>query len=331
MVEVVRGDIVESRHRVDVAVVDADGGVYASVGDIDGHTYYRSASKPMQALPLVEEGVVERFGLTVDELSLSCASHEGEVAHVAGARSILKKAGADESLLRCGAHAPFSSEAALALAASGEEPGPIHNNCSGKHAGMIALAIAMGWDPVDYHLAEHPVQERMLDEIVRFSGVSADRIPMGVDGCGVVCFAVPLSDMARSFASFAVAADQGEPACRIVDAMTSAPFMVGGTGRTCTDVMAMAGDRVFVKLGAEGVYGAGLRGRGLGVAIKVEDGGRRAVEVALLRTLNVLGAVTDDEAEALRAHGRPKITNTRAEIVGELRPAFELTIAGSGV
>ncbi|MCH1569975.1 MAG: asparaginase, partial [Longimicrobiales bacterium] len=147
----------------------------------------------------------------------------------------------------------------------------------------------------------------------------------------VVCFAVPLSDMARSFASFAVAADRGEPAGRIVDAMTSAPFMVGGTGRTCTDVMATAGDRVFVKLGAEGVYGAGLRDRGLGIAIKVEDGGRRAVEVALLHTLNALGAVTDDEAEALRAHGRPAITNTRAEIVGELRPAFELTLAESGV
>ncbi len=331
MVEVVRGDIVESHHRVHVAVVDAHGGVYASAGDIDGLTYYRSASKPMQALPLVEEGVVDLFGFTVDELSLCCASHEGEVAHVDGVRSILKKAGADESLLRCGAHAPFSQEAALALTVSGEEPGRIHNNCSGKHAGMIALAIAMGWDPIDYHLAKHPVQERMLDEVVRFSGVSANRIPTGVDGCGVVCFAVPLSDMARSFASFVAAADRREPAGRIVDAMTNSPFMVGGTARTCTDVMATAGDRVFVKLGAEGVYGAGLRGRGLGVAIKVEDGGRRAVEVALLHTLNALGAVTDDEAEVLRAHGRPEIKNTRDEVVGELRPAFDLNTAGSGV
>jgi len=329
MVEVVRGDIVESRHRVHAAVVDDQGRVFATVGDIEGLTFYRSAAKPMQALPLVEEGVVDRFGLTVEELSLCCASHEGEAAHVDGARSILEKAGADESLLRCGAHAPFSPQAASVLAESGEEPARIHNNCSGKHAGMIALAIAKGWDPIDYHRAGHPVQNRMLDEVVRFSGVSADRIPTGVDGCGVVCFAVPLREMARSFASFTAAADRGEPAGRVVDAMTSAPFMVGGTGRTCTDVMMTAGDRVFVKLGAEGVYGAGLRGRGLGVAIKVEDGGRRAVEVALLHTLNALGAVADDEARALGTHGRPHVTNTLGEVVGEVRPAFDL--AGVGV
>jgi L-asparaginase II len=331
MVEVIRGEIVESRHRVHVAVVTADGDVVASVGDIDQQTYYRSAAKPMQALPLVEEGVADRFGLTVDELSLCCASHEGEPEHVAGARSILAKAGADESMLCCGAHAPFSPEAASVLAEAGVSPGRIHNNCSGKHAGMVALAIAMGWDPADYHRAEHPVQRRMLDEVVRFSGVPAEQIPIGVDGCGVVCFAVPLGDMARSFGAFTQAADGGEPAGRVVDAMTTAPFMVGGTGRTCTEVMETAGDRVFVKLGAEGVYGAGVRGRGLGVAIKVEDGGRRAVEVALIHTLNALGVLTDDEASALRAHGRPDVLNTRDETVGQLRPAFELTLAGARV
>ena len=331
MVEVIRGKIVESRHRVHVAVVSREGDVVASVGDVEGHTYYRSAAKPMQALPLVEEGVVDRFGLTIEELSLCCASHQGEPAHVSGARSILAKAGADESLLRCGPHTPFSVLAADALVAAGEEPGRIHNNCSGKHAGMIALAIAMGWDPVDYHLAEHPVQMRMLDEVVRFSGVPADRIPVGVDGCGVLCFAVPLREMARSFASFTDAADGGAPAGDVVDAMTTAPFMVGGTGRTCTDVMETAGDRVFVKLGAEGVYAAGVRDRGLGVAIKVEDGGRRAVEVALIHTLNAIGAITDEEARLLRSHGRPDVTNTRGEVVGELRPAFSLEIAGQGV
>lgn len=329
-VEVVRGDIVESRHRVDVAVVDTDGDVVASTGDIAGQTYYRSAAKPMQALPLVEEGVADRFGLTVEELALCCASHEGEEPHVVGARAILSKAGADEAFLRCGPHAPFSAGAARALAEAGEAAGPIHNNCSGKHAGMIALAIAMGWDPDDYHRPEHPVQHRMLAEIVRFSGVPADRIPTGIDGCGVVCFGVPLEDMARSFAAFTAAADRGDAPARVVEAMTSAPFMVGGTDRTCTHVMATAGDRVFVKLGAEGVYGAGLRGRGLGLAIKVEDGGRRAVEVALIHALNQLEALTDAETASLQAHGRPPIRNTRDEIVGEVRPAFDLVAAGRG-
>ena len=305
--------------------------LFRSVGDIDQHTYYRSAAKPMQALPLVEEGVVDRLGLTTEELALCCASHEGEPEHVAGARSILAKAGADESMLSCGAHVPYSPKAAAALAGSGEAPGRIHNNCSGKHAGMIALAVALGWDPTDYHRAEHPVQRRMLDEVVRFSGIPAEEIPTGVDGCGVVCFAVPLRDMARSFGAFTQAADGGGPVERVVDAMTTAPFMVGGTGRTCTEVMERAGDRVFVKLGAEGVYGAGVRGRRLGVAIKVEDGGRRAVEVALIHTLNAVGALTDDEARALRVHGHPDVRNTRGEIVGELRPAFDLNLVTTRV
>lgn len=323
-VEVVRGGVVESRHRVHVAVCDAGGAVVASVGQTDGLTFYRSAAKPMQALPLVEEGVVDSLGLPVEELALCCASHEGEPEHVEGARSILARAGADESLLRCGAHAPFSASAARRLVEAGEDPGRIHNNCSGKHAGMIALAIHMGWDPADYHRPDHPVQRRMLDEVVRFSGVPADAIPTGVDGCGVVCFAVPLRDMARSFATFASAAERGAPAARVVDAMTSAPFMVGGTDRTCTDVMTVAGDRVFVKLGAEGVYGAGVRASGLGVAIKVEDGGRRAVEVALVHVLHQLDVLSGPEVDSLRSHGRPSVSNTRGEIVGELRPAFDL-------
>ncbi|MGB1779305.1 MAG: asparaginase [Longimicrobiales bacterium] len=319
MVEVVRGDIVESRHRVHVAVVTADGDIIASVGDIDQYTYYRSAAKPMQALPLVEERVVERLGLTVEELALCCASHEGEPEHVAGARSILEKAGADESMLSCGAHAPYSPEAAGVLAEAGEAPGRIHNNCSGKHAGMIALAVSMGWDPTDYHRAEHPVQCRMLEEVVRFSGIPVEGIPTGVDGCASGYG--PVVRYVRSSRGPRRSCGAGR---RCND---DPPFMVGGTGRTCTEVMEVAGDRVFVKLGAEGVYGAGVRGRGWGVAIKVEDGGRRAVEVALIHTLHALGALTDEEARALRAHGHPDVRNTRDEIVGELRPAFDLTPA----
>lgn len=325
-VEVVRGGVVESRHDVHVAVADGDGVLLASTGDPGLMTFYRSAAKPMQALPLVEEGLVHRFGLSHEELALCCASHEGEPRHVAGARSILAKAGADEELLRCGPHAPYSREAALELARSGESPRRIHNNCSGKHAGMIALAIGMGWDPTDYHEAAHPVQRRMMDEVVRWSGLPEDRLPTGIDGCGVVCFAAPLADMARSFAAFTRAADEGQGAAGVVDAMTSHPFMVGGTGRTCTGVMDVAGDRVFVKVGAEGVYCGGLRGRGVGFAIKVSDGGRRAVEVALVHVLAALEALSAEDVEALRDHGRPVVRNTRGEEVGEVRPAFDLSI-----
>jgi len=325
-VEVVRGGVVESVHAVHVAVVDARGIRIAMSGDPDTLTFYRSAAKPMQALPLVEEGVIERFGITAAELALCCASHEGEAQHVRAAASILAKAGADESLLRCGAHPPYAGSAARALARAGEEPRRIHNNCSGKHAGMIALAVGMGWDPVDYHRADHPVQRRMIEEVVRWSGLPEERLPAGVDGCGVVCFAAPLEAMAGSFAAFTAAADAGQGPRAVVEAMTSHPFMVGGTDRTCTDVMEAAGDRVFVKLGAEGVYGGGLIGRRTGFAIKVADGGRRAVEVALIRVLEELGALSRDEVEALRAHGHPEVRNTRDEVVGEIRPAFELRV-----
>jgi len=331
-VEVVRGGLVESRHRVDIAVCDDAGAVLAFVGDVDGWTYLRSAAKPMQALPLVEEGVADAIGMSSSELALCCASHESEVRHIEGARSILAKAGAAESLFRCGPHPPFSTEAARALADAGEEPAAVHNNCSGKHAGMIALALHMGWDPVDYHRADHPVQRRMLDEVVRWSGVAADQVRSGVDGCGVLCFAVPLSGIARTFASFAAAADRAEPAARVVEAMTDHPLMVGGTGRTCTDVMATAGDRVFVKVGAEGVYAGGLRGRGIGFAIKVADGGRRAVEVALVRLLSDLDVIDASEVEALSGHGNPRVLNTRDETVGEVRAAFSVRAsAAAGV
>ncbi|HKJ01518.1 MAG TPA: asparaginase [Longimicrobiales bacterium] len=324
VIEVVRGDMVESRHRVHVAVVDAGGRLLASVGDPASVIGYRSAAKPFQALPLVEDGVVERFGLTREELALCCASHEGEDAHVEGARSILAKAGLDESALRCGPHPPFSDAASRALGARGEEPGRIHNNCSGKHAGMLALAVAHGWEPEGYHRAEHPVQRRMLEEIVRWTGLGASQVGTAVDGCGVVCFGVPLHAMAGSFARFAASAYRGEAAGRIVEAMVAHPFMVGGTRRACTEVMERTGPRAFVKLGAEGVYGGGLPARGLGFAIKVTDGARRAVEVALVRVLEGLGALDDDDLEALARWRRPPVRNTLGDVVGEVRAAFEL-------
>lgn len=324
VIEVVRGTTVEARHRVHVAVVDAAGVLVASVGDPAMATGYRSAAKPFQALPLVEDGVMERFGLTLEELALCCASHEGEDAHVAGARSILAKAGLDESALRCGPHPPFSEASARALTLRGEEPGRIHNNCSGKHAGMLALAVAHGWDPEGYHLADHPVQRRMLQEVVRWTGVGAAGVETAVDGCGVVCFTVPLDAMAGSFARFAAAAHRGEAPGRIVEAMVTHPFMVGGTRRCCTEVMDRTGPRAFVKLGAEGAYGGGLPARGLGFAIKVTDGARRAVEVALIRVLEDLGALDGADVDALKYWRRTPVKNTLREVVGEVRAAFDL-------
>ena len=327
-VEVVRGGLVEARHPVHAVVTDAHGGIVASVGQAELRTFYRSAAKPLQALPLVEEGVADRFGFTDAELALCCASHESEPPHVEGARSILAKAGLDESVLRCGPHAPFAPAEAQALVIRGEKPRPIHNNCSGKHAGMAALAVAMGWDPADYHLREHPVQRRMLAEVVRWSGLSEDEIDVGVDGCGVTCFGLTLRDMAVSFARFAVAAGQGEPAQRIVHAMTGHPFMVAGTGRVCTEAMTEAAGRAFLKLGAEGLYCGGVPERGLGFAVKIEDGARRAVDAAVIRVLEGLGVLGADEVARLKHHANPPVHNTLGEVVGEVRAEFHLEVPG---
>jgi L-asparaginase II len=325
-VRVRRGDVEESAHRVHVAVAGPEGRLNAWCGDPQRVTWYRSAAKPFQALPLVEDGVVDRFGITDAELALCCGSHEGEPEHVAAARSILSRAGLTEEALRCGPHTPFSSRTARALAERGLEPAPIHNNCSGKHAGMLALAVAHGWDLEGYHREGHPVQRRMLHEILRWSGEREGSVATGVDGCGVLCFAVPLSAVATSYARFAVAAREGGAAARVVAAMADHPFMVGGTRRAGTRVMECTGRRAFVKLGAEGVYGGGLPGSGRGFAIKVEDGGRRAVAPVLVHVLDALGALSPYDLGALEDLLRPTVTNTRGEEVGTLD--VELALAG---
>jgi len=287
--------------------------------------FFRSAAKPIQALPVVEDGVAERFGLAGDELALCCASHNAEPRHLEVVASILRKAGLGAEDLECGPHPPMRDEAAAELYRDGGEPRPIHNNCSGKHAGMLALAVSRGWPTRGYVGASHPVQRRMLEEVRRWTGLDEGAVGTGTDGCGVVSFAVPLERMALAFARLAGAAGRGEEGPgTIVDAMTGHPFLVAGTGRLCTALMERTGERVFVKTGAEGVYCAGAPERGLGVAVKVEDGARRASDVALLEILGEIDLLVEDDLEALRAFHRPPVRNTRGERVGEVRASFEL-------
>ncbi|HEX6938419.1 MAG TPA: asparaginase [Longimicrobiales bacterium] len=336
-VEVVRGATVESVHRVHVAVVDATGRLQASAGDPRITTFARSSIKAIQALPLVEDGGAERFGLSDEELALCCASHSGEPHHVEAARSILRKAGASEDALACGAHAPFHGPSARALTRAGIEPGRIHNNCSGKHAGMLALARLHDWPTADYHEAAHPVQQRMLAEVSRWTEVPAARIATGVDGCGVVTFALPLTGLAGAFARFcaagagsaggAGAGAAGPGPTRLVAAMRRHPEYVAGTDRLCTELMRVTGGRIIAKVGAEGVYVAGVPAEGLGLALKVEDGAQRAVEPALLGVLRELGLLVAEEYAALERYAEPALTNTRGERVGSIRPVVALEAA----
>lgn len=326
--EVLRGGFVESVHRVSVAVVDPAGALRARAGARRCIVFARSAVKPVQAVPLVADGVAERFGWGAPELALACASHSGEVRHVERARSMLSSLGLGEGALACGAQTPLGAAAARALRERGEKPTRLHNNCSGKHAGMLALAAAHGWPLRGYHEAEHPVQLRMLQEVSRWSDVATDRIDVAVDGCGVATFALPLRGLALTFARLALAArSRDRPAARLVHAMTQYPELVGGTDRLCTELMRVTRGRIFAKVGAEGVYCAGVPGAEIGVALKVEDGARRAAEPALIEVLRLLGLLTDEDMGQLDRYARPDVMNTRADTVGSLRAQIELETA----
>jgi L-asparaginase II len=322
-VEVTRGGRVESVHEVAVAV--ADGVSLACAGSADAPVFVRSAIKPFQALPLVADGVADRFGLTDPELAVCCASHSGEPEHVAAALSILTRAGLGPDDLACGPHPPFAVASARALEAAGMAPGRVHNNCSGKHAGMLALARAHGWTTAGYHERGHPVQDRIAAELARWTGVPAVDMPTAVDGCGVVTFALSPAALATACARLATAAAAGEAApARIVRGMARHPLMVGGSGRLCSRLIEVTEGRVLVKVGAEGVYAAVVLDRGLGIGLKVRDGARRAAEVALLAVLAEREAVSERELDELSRWAFPEVRNTRDEPVGEVRAVLSL-------
>ncbi|MBB4638771.1 asparaginase [Longimicrobium terrae] len=328
VVEVTRGAVLESRHRVHVAVVDAEGALRASSGDPDMVTFWRSAAKPLQALPVVEDGAFDRFGITPRELAVICGSHSGTAAHVKTVEGLLEKLGLTADALACGPHDPFDSETRRTLEEDGMEPGRLHNNCSGKHAGMMAVARARGWETDGYHRVEHPVQARLLTEIARWVRMPSEAIGLGVDGCGVVCYALPLRQMAQAYASLASAARAGErgPAT-VVDAMGAHPDMVAGEGRICTAISRVTEGRLFAKVGAEGVYCVGSPGAELGIAIKVEDGSTRAVAPAIAGVLREMDLISEDDFGALHRHVFREISNTRGEVTGEVRPSIHLRAA----
>lgn len=313
-VEQVRGSVVEARHDVHVAVVDARGRIVARAGDPALVTFWRSAAKPFQALPLVADGVIERFALTTEEVALACGSHSSEPGQVARVRAFLAKIGCTEADLLCGPHRPLSERVAEAYEQQGLRLTAVYSNCSGKHAGMLALARHHGWPTASYTRLEHPVQQRCLAEVSRRAEVPAARIATAVDGCGVVCFALPLNHMALAYTRLGdgVASEGG----RVAQAMLRHPDLVAGEGRPCTELMRAHPGRLVTKVGAEGVYCALVIDPPLGVALKVADGHGLAAALALAAVLEELGL--GPRPAALIA--RPNV-NTRGETVGELRVA----------
>jgi L-asparaginase II len=343
LAELVRGPIVESFHRGAYAVCDADGRVLASAGDIGRPVYPRSAVKVLQALPLVASGAADHYGLDDRELALACASHGGEPEHVRTAAAVLSRLGLDETVLECGSHWPNREQAARALAAAGQEPGPLHNNCSGKHAGFVCLgchlASAAGAAPRDflrgYVDPSHPVMREVGAAIEAATGVSLAQAPMATDGCSIPTWALPLERLATGFARIAtgerLSPEHQRAARRLRAAVAASPFHVAGTDRFDTRVMTRFGERVFCKVGAEGVYCAALPAAGLGIAIKMDDGNTaRAVEVVmaamLARWLPHGGPALDDADQALLdALSHVPVHNWRGIRVGEIRARDEVS------
>ncbi len=324
-VERLRAGVVEARHRVEVAVVDAGGRRVAGSDRSGAAVFFRSAAKPFQALAVIEDGAADRWSFTPAELALACASHSSELRHVALARGILDRIGCAEADLACGPHPAIPGDLTPPGTGPGADeiaaPTPIASNCSGKHAAMLALARHRGWPTTGYERPDHPVQVRCRETVAAWTGVAASEMAEGTDGCGVVTFAVPVDAMARAFAR--LGASTAEAARRVVAAMAGNPEMVAGKGRPCTALMRAYPGRVLCKVGAEGVYGASLLDRGLGVALKVEDGHAWAAVVALLHVLGELGLDPAPSA-VLPAYAQPESRNTRGRAVGCIRAAGSL-------
>jgi L-asparaginase II len=332
-VDALRGHVVESRHRVSVAAVNAAGKLVAWTGDPDLVTYWRSGAKPIQALPLITDGAAAALDMSDAEIAITCASHNGEPRHLEVVEGLLKKVGCTEDDLACGPHRSLAPAVARAMTERGEQPRRIHSNCSGKHAGMLALARFHGWPTADYRRPGHPVQRRILAEVARWTDVPEPRLGQGVDGCGVVSFALPLRNMALAYARLGArdpgpgvrgapspdpgsrSPDPGQAADRIVTSILADPFLLAGTGRLCTEVVAGSGGRVLAKIGADGVYCVAIPESRLGVALKVEDGDVESARVALLGTLEALAPGVVNVAKSFR---RPVIVNSLGEDVGLL-------------
>lgn len=331
LVEVTRGNRVESRHRGAVVVVDAEGGTLVEIGDADRPVFPRSCIKAIQALPLVESGAADAFDLGDRELALACASHSGEPAHVAGAAAMLARAGLDETALECGTHWPGSQEATLELARAGGAPSQLHNNCSGKHAGFLCACTHMGLSHRGYVDYGHRYQALLRATMEEVTGAIHDEANVGIDGCAIPTYAIPLRALALGFARMGSGIGMGvermKAARRLLSACMAEPFHMSGSGTMDLALMQAGQGRIFVKTGAEAVYVAALPTLGLGVAVKCDDGGTRASEAIVAEVLAGLFAGDEGLSARLGDLARPAVKNRNGTAVGQVRPTEALALA----
>jgi L-asparaginase II len=327
LVEVTRGSETESIHYGSVAVVNARGELLYQAGDPHFLTFTRSSLKPFQAVPFLRGGGPAKFGFTPGEIALMCASHSGESVHVETVRSMLQKAGCDERHLRCGCHVPLQYSAFDRKPPAGAVFDQLYNNCSGKHAGFLAYCVQHGQALETYLDPAHPLQQAVRKSVADLAGVNETELRMGIDGCSAPNYALPLSRLAALYARLAQGADDpeyGDVLGGLYLAMTAHPELVSGTGRADLELMRTAPGDWIAKGGAEGVQAIGVRSAGLGIALKVADGGKRGVQAATASVLRQLGLLAKPEQSPLATWIRPPVVNLRGLHTGEVRAAVKL-------
>ncbi|WNQ13428.1 asparaginase [Paenibacillus aurantius] len=328
-----RGNQCESLHKGSAAVMDSRGTLLYHISDPE-HVYFsRSTIKPIQAIPLLASGAAERFGFTDKEIAICCGSHDGQDMHTATIKEILKKLDLDSEALQCGIHPPYNKETANRLIREGKEPSPLHNNCSGKHTGMLAVCLHKGWDLGTYYHPDHPLQKWIASILAELSGMDPEDLIAGTDGCGLPTYAMPLSRLALAYARLSdpssVETDEYRAVIpRIISAMTRYPSMIGGAKEFDTDMISLAQGRMICKVGAEGAYCIGLLDQGIGIAFDIDDGGTRAAYPAAVEILTQLGVLTEEERDKLEGYHKPQMTNHREEPIGAIEPVLKLQPAG---
>lgn len=316
LAEVTRGDWDESWHDGWAVLVDAEGRVLEAHGE-PGLVFVRSALKPIQAIPLVTSGAAARLGLSEAELAIACSSHSATPEQVALARSILDKAGVSPDMLRCGAHPPLHEPTAEAMLCRSEAPTALHNNCSGKHAAMLAMCKDQGWELATYDRLDHPLQVAIRHAIAEITGLEPESLTAGIDGCGVPAWRLPLTSLAVAFARLV----RDPELAPLADAMARHPGLVAGPGRFDTLLMEAAGGRLVAKAGAEAIHAGADRVTGLAWAVKIADGNRRAIPPVVIAMLARHG-VLDLGAEAIAPLAAPEVKNRRGETVGSIQAAI---------
>jgi L-asparaginase II len=328
LVEVIRSGIVESSHQGDAVVVDSDGKIIFEMGNSERLTFFRSSSKPLQAISFLEAGIAEKFNIDLKEIALIMSSHSGEAEHIDMVKGLMSKLGIKEEMFECGVHEPINKEAYRKLLLEGQTPTKLHCNCSGKHLGFMAAAKALGYPVEEYHKSEHIVQQNSEKILLEFCNIEPSNVIRSIDGCGVPVIAVPLRNMALAYANLC---DEGfgdgkyaKSQNYVISSMTMYPEMVAGSGRLDTEIMKLFGDRVICKIGAEGVYCAGIIGKAVGIALEIEDGNSRAIGPAIIEILHQMKVLRKDEVIRLKEQWNPQVLNTRGENVGEIKAVFSM-------